>query len=279
MYQVKAVLRGRGTRSSAGNSTRSVPYEYDPNLPENKTVAQLKLDLADRGINIPKQVKKAQLIKLWKESATKVTRRSRQSALRQPDKALPEDQDVDDPEVGSQTTHNYPYPVNNNGDLHEAIASLTATVNSLAEKVTSMEERNRRQNVKEGGVLSTTTVQNSTFPDSTDSPPEASNASFPIPGPNVNDELTNLRGTVHAVRPDFGTDRPNREYTIGGSMDIFCRQSCTISKSTYGYAAESLPFVETISPQMRKNIIEGKDVNLCALLIPYYSGAGEWKLF
>ena len=235
-------------------------------------MAQLKLDLADRGINIPKQVKKAQLIKLWKESATKVTRRSRQSALRQPDNALPEDQDVDDPEVGSQTTHNSPYPVNNNGDLHEAIASLTAIVNSLAEKVTSMEERNRRQNVQEGGVLSTTTVQNSTSPDSTDSPPEASNTSFPIPGPNVNDELTNLRGTVHAVRPDFGTDRPNREYTIGGSMDNFCRQSCTISKSTYGYVAESLPFVETISPQMRKNIIEGKDVNLCALLIPYYSG-------
>ena len=37
----------------------------------------------------------------------------------------------------------------------------------------------------------------------------------------------------------------------------------------FGYAAESLLFVETIYPQMRKNIIEGKEFNF---LIPYYSG-------
>ena len=43
-------------------------------------------------------------------------------------------------------------------------------------------------------------------------------------------------------------------------------------KTPHGYSAESLPLVETISPHMRKNIIEGKDVNLAALLIPYYSG-------
>ena len=58
MYRVKSVIHGRGTRSSAGNSNCSVPYEYDPNLPENKSVAQLKLDLADRGIDLPKQEKK-----------------------------------------------------------------------------------------------------------------------------------------------------------------------------------------------------------------------------
>ena len=43
-------------------------------------------------------------------------------------------------------------------------------------------------------------------------------------------------------------------------------------KTPHGYSAESLPMVETISPHMRKNIIEAKDVNLAALLIPYYSG-------
>ena len=75
----------------------------------------------------------------------------------------------------------------------------------------------------------------------------------------VNNELTNLRGTV---RPDFDTDRPNHDYIIGRSMDNFRRQSCTISKSTYLYSAELLPFGETISQRMRKNIIEGKDVTL-----------------
>ena len=55
MYRVKSVIHGRGTRSSAGNSNRSVPYEYDPNTPENKSAAQLKLDLADRFIKTIKK--------------------------------------------------------------------------------------------------------------------------------------------------------------------------------------------------------------------------------
>jgi hypothetical protein len=36
--------------------------------------------------------------------------------------------------------------------------------------------------------------------------------------------------------------------------------------------AESLPLVETISPQLRQNITAGRDVNLAALLIPNYTG-------
>ncbi|KAK6185677.1 hypothetical protein SNE40_007858 [Patella caerulea] len=36
----------------------------------------------------------------------------------------------------------------------------------------------------------------------------------------------------------------------------------------FGYSSESLPNIETISPQLRKNILEGNDVNLASLLIP-----------
>ena len=42
--------------------------------------------------------------------------------------------------------------------------------------------------------------------------------------------------------------------------------------SQFGYAPDSLPFVETVSPHLRKNILEGKEVNLASLLIPQYSG-------
>ncbi|CAC5421980.1 unnamed protein product [Mytilus coruscus] len=40
-------------------------------------------------------------------------------------------------------------------------------------------------------------------------------------------------------------------------------------RTCYGYCAESLPLVETISPQLRQNITAGMDVNLASLLIPY----------
>jgi hypothetical protein len=39
---------------------------------------------------------------------------------------------------------------------------------------------------------------------------------------------------------------------------------------TYGYSAESLQLVETISPRVRQSIISGRDANLAAM--PYYSG-------
>ena len=150
MYRVRSA--GRGSRSSSGNSTRSVPYDYNLNLPENKTVAQLKQDLTDRGVDIPKQAKKVHLIKLWKESqsATTVTRRGRQSFPRHLNNAQSRDPDADDPEVSNQNTHNASN--NNNGDLHAAIVSLTATVQSLSEKVSSLEERDRRMlsNSQEG---------------------------------------------------------------------------------------------------------------------------------
>ena len=38
------------------------------------------------------------------------------------------------------------------------------------------------------------------------------------------------------------------------------------------YTLASLPFVETVSPAIRRQVIEGKDVNLAVLLIPYYTG-------
>lgn len=46
-------------------------------------------------------------------------------------------------------------------------------------------------------------------------------------------------------------------------------------RTRFGYAAESLPLVETISPSFRQQIISGRDVNLAALFIPYYNGQND----
>ena len=46
-----------------------------------------------------------------------------------------------------------------------------------------------------------------------------------------------------------------------------------VTRTRYGYAAETLPLVETVTPAIRQNIIAGKDVNLASLLMPYYNGA------
>ena len=39
--------------------------------------------------------------------------------------------------------------------------------------------------------------------------------------------------------------------------------------------ADSLPQIDLVSPQLRQDILAGKDVNLAALLIPGYKGQGS----
>ena len=46
-------------------------------------------------------------------------------------------------------------------------------------------------------------------------------------------------------------------------------------RTSYGYVAQSLPEVITLSPALRQAIVQGKDVNLAALLIPYFRGSGD----
>lgn len=59
---------------------------------------------------------------------------------------------------------------------------------------------------------------------------------------------------------------------LAGQDFIEASTSATGVRTKFGYSAESLPFIETVHPTLRKQIIEGKDVNLASLLIPYYTG-------
>lgn len=59
---------------------------------------------------------------------------------------------------------------------------------------------------------------------------------------------------------------------LAGQDLIEASTSATGVRTKFGYSAESLPFIETVHPTLRKQIIEGKDVNLASLLIPYYTG-------
>ena len=76
VYYRQTVSMGRTksqSRSSSSSSTRSVPY--DMNIPENKTIAQLKVELSHRGIEFPSNAKKSQLLRLWKTYIMKTTSR------------------------------------------------------------------------------------------------------------------------------------------------------------------------------------------------------------
>ena len=67
------------------------------------------------------------------------------------------------------------------------------------------------------------------------------------------------------------TTQPEEGYTLltaRGTCTPGTSNSSSVTKTRFVYAIESLPFIETVSPKLRKAIIEGKDVNLAQLLIP-----------
>ena len=73
--------RNAKTKKHVATSSRSVPYDLQ--LPENKTVKQLKADITNTGISFPVSAKKSSLIKLWKQNpdATTVTDTDIQTSL------------------------------------------------------------------------------------------------------------------------------------------------------------------------------------------------------
>ena len=73
---------------------------------------------------------------------------------------------------------------------------------------------------------------------------------------------------------DLQRDSDNTPFmpALAGQIQPTDSSSGTSGFTKFGYSAESLPFIETIHPTLKKQLIEGKDVNLASLLIPYYTG-------
>lgn len=60
--------------------------------------------------------------------------------------------------------------------------------------------------------------------------------------------------------------------TVVSDSNVGAVTYTTGTRIRFGFSAEPLPFIETVHPTLRKQIVEGKDINLAALLIPYYTG-------
>ena len=259
-------------------STRSV--RYDLTRPENKTVSQLKDELDCKGIDYPRYARKSQLISLWKRSTNSQSPRLPNN----PSLISSEDDDVNEaprirPETAEQdirelrheyqkatqsttTTTTNACDSNNDGSLHTALLlSLTETVKSLADKVHAIQtpvpygigrpERRRYDEEYPKG-------QEFTLASAMSSMQSHSSSTL---------NVTTAGAT--AQNADYVLQQTQSPPFISGFQPP---TSAPSSSQAYGFAADSLPFVETVSPAIHRQIIEGKDINLSVLLIPYYTG-------
>ena len=256
---------------------RSKTVHYDPELFENWTLARLKDELNSRGINFPNNARRMALVRLLRlnenstQSLDHPTRgelsilggaRSRDpSVIRHEENAI----------LSAGESHDSPQ-INNNNDnssnrvLVGLVSKLSSTVQDLQQNVVSLTNK-----------VNTLIAERSEFPVQARAVAEPSvntvqtvasvNRSFD-PNPAAGATQFNLETAYSALR------RSVPSAAAGSEEQLALGNLTSPGRTTRGYAVESLPFVETVSPQLKRNIQAGMDINLASLLIPYYSGAG-----
>ena len=237
------IMADRGRRHRA----RTVA-PYDLSLPENWTITRLRSELDAAHVSYSLSAKKKQLINLYKQnvpghsSGSEST--SRAGALQ------------NESESESRTTMM---------SVLQTVKSLSETVSKLQSNVSTLTERLNRQtpivtdtNTNTRNTLSNTERTNRL------APAAAAGSEAQLLN-STNNSSPNLIPTS-TVTNNFNN---NTEYTLSSAFNAQSLPGTYLyTKTKFGYSAESLPYIETISPNLRKAIVEGKDVNLAQLIIP-----------
>ena len=245
-------LRNRATRQS-----------YDPEMLENWTIVRLQEELTKRNISFPRNARRMALVRLLRPAIE--ARHEGNPAINASDR-----HDL----LGSARSHDSMEATQQDGRAQgreetflQLLSSMTTTMQSMQKNVSDLtgkvNELMAKQSEKDKNDSRTenrTVQQNSTGPTGNACYNECSSTST-----NAYD----LGSAYSALRKSTrSASLPSA--AAGSEMQARAMNQC----SQWGYSAESLPFVETISSTLKKNIIAGKDVNLAALLIPYYNGSG-----
>lgn len=217
-------------------SNRGINSRYDMSVPQNWTVEQLRAELARNNVSFSKTAKKSRLIQLCKDNGL-----------------------INIPTVTSSESTS---SVQSREDSN--ISQLCSTVSELQQTVATLSQNMDR-------ITQTVLQGNTGFTPRVDAVSNAStttqfHASIQQPTTTMN---------IPQTQSDSLTDNLSASSLLGSYGRNVAAASPTDSTGTqtrFGYSAETLPFIETVHPTLRKQIIEGKDINLAALLIPYYTG-------
>lgn len=252
---------------SRKQSARRKPYDVDN--PKNWTAAKLKHELRQRNIVFPATSRHSVLVALYQNRDI--------PAHSQPD--------VDVPTI----------PVEQNGGaepnnditlaavegLTDAFGKMTENIERLHKRLESVEKELKTHK------QTTTSPDNITVSPSSDyiSPQPADSVNAQIPVVNVAQPMQITRSPI--VIPNImsipsaaagseaqlqGKQPVYNLHTAYGKLPSIDNNSAG-NISIYGYRAETVASVDTLSPHVIEAIIQGKDINLAALLIPYFAGS------
>lgn len=225
-------------------SNRPVPY--DPELLENWTIARLKGELRRLNVDFREGSKRMILVQKLKDARARSHNAQEMEGARS--------HDAIEQHGGAHRS----IPIVSNQSLVELVSTLAESVHTLQDCYSRLE--NRLNNVPERVLQQQQSV------------PAAAAGS-------VSQQATDAFSVDPALPSSNRSTLP--EFTLESAYRRFQEQSSTSTgeqphtRTRFGYASESLPLVETVSPSLRQQIITGKDVNLAALLIPYFHGQSD----
>lgn len=155
--------------------------------------------------------------------------------------------------------------------LLETVTDIKDSVNDLKRRVDSLESQ-----PSQAPLLSSRS--NLASSETTPSQPQSANCHFMqpplnycVPPPTVFQpreyDLSSAYSQIMSSSPSAAAGGPEQ---VAGPGPL-----SRAVRTQYGYAAHSLPDVVSVSPALRQAIVQGKDINLSALLIPFFRGSGD----
>ncbi|KAL3876519.1 hypothetical protein ACJMK2_034361 [Sinanodonta woodiana] len=230
---------------------RNKRVSYDPELLENWTIGRLKEELTVLNIHFPSNARRMHLVRLVREARSRTVPQGMQSS----GSTSHEDASARSHDATSNVNIHGRQQSDSEKALTDIVSGLTNTVQSLQQNVIAL---TNKVNTMSSSAHSSATV----------------NSAVQVrPGNPFADDVD----TAQNFTLDTGYKAFHSPSAAAGSEEQ-ARHSSFV-RTPRGYSAESLPFVETVSPQLRKNIVAGRDINLAALLIPYYTGSGVIESF
>lgn len=260
-------------RKSAARSPRSTPY--DPELLVNWSLTKLRDACIAKGLTTPSSARRSLLIRLLKENeasgAGGVSRGSarRSSTLRRTDaqRTSVDSEDEEDHSNGAPPARQVA------DDTEFVLNSVMESLESLHKRMDDMERRMTAQpaqqlaNCHSSNVMPSSPRSGVLTVAAVNATPEHSDIIQPQNFRDFN--LSSAYARLSSLSPSAAAGSPAQ---MAGPVAVSTGSAVT---TKYGYVAQSLPEVVSVSPALRQAIVQGKDINLAALLIPYFRGSGD----
>ncbi|XP_060069332.1 uncharacterized protein LOC132549415, partial [Ylistrum balloti] len=251
-----------GPKQRTRNNSRSTPY--DLSMPENWTTAKLKQELSKLGVTVSSSSKKNTLVALYKRHATN----NRTGAIGHDHSPVTETDDQTPGRIRNSTSQNAPRDINNQDGVLSVISKFTDTISAqLADSLSNI-----RQEMQ--------TIQDRIHSMESRPIPAAAAGSSVQTARDANVQQV-IQGQHHFTNREGSSSdmyltndhQVGSRFTLQTAIAAHSSQTSEISpiqpnmgthsfvRTQHGYSAESLPFVEVLSPTLRRHIVEDDKVS------------------